>query len=655
METPTSMITSTGDLGGQKVKMSFDENSLAHLMSVLTDLYSDPQLAVIREYSTNALDAHIAAGNPDPIEVITPNALSPYFIVRDKGIGLSVADITDMYSKYGASTKRGTNDQVGMLGLGAKSALTLVSQFNLTSVHDGVKIFVSVSRSSDGSGQMEIIDTVGTEEPNGVEIKIPVPRNTTFAQKCVDFFRFWKPGTVLVDGKEPSRIDGRWVDENTVINKNLNQDYIVMGNVAYPAKEGLYSERSYGYNSYRHMGIVAFVNIGDVNFTPSREQLHYTAKTKQTIELIRANVAAKIAASARKDVAESDSYLDAWKKALDWNALFYNSITDMTYKKEKVPTTVRIIPEAELNPADPKDRKAQYYKTFSFSNNARYRGYQNQFRDVSPKEATKLYVYGFAASMKMSPVQREKARIYCEQNKINATEVAIHDGNGPTPSNWLDGFTFVPWSDIAPIKVERQPTVNGVARTEPYDLIKDGSNYSTTQVSAFDKNKKLTYYSPSEMDGNSAPTFLRTIWPDIQIVKLSMNRWDKFKRLHPEGVHWQTLLREYHKEILSKFTDEDKIYYHYNQYSYSVSHIDPSKVDDSELAKFVRAVTSKAKHPLIESLQAAYFRGAPQERPEKPENPLTRYPLSGSIKGVDAEHMYWYLNSYYNDFILKEN
>ena len=50
-----------GTLGDEdRTKMTFDENSIAHLMSVLTDLYSDKELAVIREYSTNALDAHKA-------------------------------------------------------------------------------------------------------------------------------------------------------------------------------------------------------------------------------------------------------------------------------------------------------------------------------------------------------------------------------------------------------------------------------------------------------------------------------------------------------------------------------------------------------------------------------------------------------------------
>ena len=69
-------IKHTGNLGvAGRTAMTFDENSIAHLMSVLTDLYSDKPLAVIREYSTNALDAHRAAGNTAPIEVTLPSTL----------------------------------------------------------------------------------------------------------------------------------------------------------------------------------------------------------------------------------------------------------------------------------------------------------------------------------------------------------------------------------------------------------------------------------------------------------------------------------------------------------------------------------------------------------------------------------------------------
>ena len=78
----------------------------------MIDLYSDPELAVIREYSTNAFDAHIEAGVTRPIEITTPTHLCPFFKVRDYGFGLDVEDIREIYSQYGASTKRESDDVV---------------------------------------------------------------------------------------------------------------------------------------------------------------------------------------------------------------------------------------------------------------------------------------------------------------------------------------------------------------------------------------------------------------------------------------------------------------------------------------------------------------------------------------------------------------
>ena len=100
------------------------QSGISHIFNVLRNqLYSDKVLAVIREYSTNAVDAHIEVGKKDtPIKVTLPNPLSLDFKVRDFGRGLTEREIGEIYAMYGESTKRGTNEQIGQLGLGCKSA-----------------------------------------------------------------------------------------------------------------------------------------------------------------------------------------------------------------------------------------------------------------------------------------------------------------------------------------------------------------------------------------------------------------------------------------------------------------------------------------------------------------------------------------------------
>ena len=104
----------------------------AHIMSTLRDtLYSDKVLAVIREYSSNAWDAHREVGKADvPIKVTLPTSMDPTLTIEDFGPGLSPDDVFNVYTQYGASTKRGSNSSVGMLGIGSKSGFSFCSGFH---------------------------------------------------------------------------------------------------------------------------------------------------------------------------------------------------------------------------------------------------------------------------------------------------------------------------------------------------------------------------------------------------------------------------------------------------------------------------------------------------------------------------------------------
>ena len=66
-------------------KFSLKQENLAHVFGILrSNLYSNKTLAVIREYSTNAYDAHVANGKADvPIEVTLPTVIEPTFQVRE--------------------------------------------------------------------------------------------------------------------------------------------------------------------------------------------------------------------------------------------------------------------------------------------------------------------------------------------------------------------------------------------------------------------------------------------------------------------------------------------------------------------------------------------------------------------------------------------
>ena len=635
METPLSTITQTGDLGGQKVKMAIDENALAHIMSILTDLYSDPVMAVIREYSTNALDSHIEAGNTDPIEVFTPTGLSPFFRVIDHGVGLSVDDIVDMYSKYGASTKRDTNEQVGMLGLGAKSALTLVPQFSLTSVKNGVKIFVSVSRSADGSGQMEIVDTKATDEPNGVEISVPITKSLDFFDKARNFFKFWEPGTVLLNGLTPSTISGRKVGDKFIIDDSLASDYVVMGNVAYPVKDGIYAS---GY--WRARGIVARVAIGAVNFTPSREELQYTRKTKETIDALRLEFNQALTASAQADIDAAQSHADAWAAAYHWNKTF--NLSGLTYKGTKVPSTHLNIVRG----------KAYYLSEFRSARSS------HTLNSVTPDILSNLlFVTGFAESLKPSPTQRAKARKWCEQQGISVPErIVLFTDDSILPvgsednAKYLANALVAKWEEIAKIKIDRASRAS-TRRTDPYDRL-DGSG-SLTQVSHIDTNKPIVYYSPAE---HKRPIWLFDVLDSgAQVFCITKNRWEKFKRDFPTAQHYYDAAMAQQKKLVDALTDDDKILWHLSSLTYRLpTRLDYSALSDKELSRALKVLRGPTAPSAAMVALQKQSRDIPRPVIPAPVDPLTKYPLGGSLTRVDSKHALWYLNSFYNEF-LKEN
>ena len=91
------------------------------IFKILSDsLYSDKIGSIVRELASNARDAHVAAGKGDvPFEIHVPttsnlfNANGCYFSVKDYGVGLSEKEIYNLYTVYGESNKRSSNDFIG--------------------------------------------------------------------------------------------------------------------------------------------------------------------------------------------------------------------------------------------------------------------------------------------------------------------------------------------------------------------------------------------------------------------------------------------------------------------------------------------------------------------------------------------------------------
>lgn len=103
----------------ESIAMSLDLESAPFLMQMLSkNLYSDDVGSTIRETVSNALDSHRRAGITKPIVVgLQPHSDQSYeFTVEDFGTGLDDKDVKHIISKYGKSTKRLIDNELGMMG-----------------------------------------------------------------------------------------------------------------------------------------------------------------------------------------------------------------------------------------------------------------------------------------------------------------------------------------------------------------------------------------------------------------------------------------------------------------------------------------------------------------------------------------------------------
>lgn len=558
----------------ETIKMGFDQSAIVHLMGVLTNLYSDSEQACIREYPSNAQDSHIAAGNSDPIEVYLPSTLNPNFRVVDHGVGLSTDDIHNIYSKYGRSTKRDNNNETGMLGLGCKSALAYTKKFSVTGIKDGIKTISTISRGEDGAGLITILDTVTTDEPNGVTVSIPVKDESTFNRKAKDFFSYWKPGTVLVNGQEPSELDGMWLDDNTLVRRVYGDDIVVMGGVPYPVRQRQPSRRlPYGFK------IVSWVGMGDVEFTPSREDLEYTDKTTKTLDDIFRSIEEKIKRKSQKEVDNATTAPEAAKAYIKWwRQGFVND--RFAWSGGEIPRNF---------PVGSDDDESSVFIHRINGGHGSSRETYNIDLDVIVHS---LQVTGFTNKTLGTGAKRKVAQ-YVSDNDLDVEAALFVPERVGAP--WSDDAPTVDYKDILAIKLPNT-NIGGTRATIPTDEFRTFENKSFSRLSAFPKDKELILTTTAF---EVSPSYISGSFPDAIIVIASKNRWNKFKREHKNAVTIQEKVEQELSDLASKLTLQDAIdhSFHYNIHKLQPLHSlrDASHgIDDPELKGLVEQISKKS-------------------------------------------------------------
>ena len=358
-----SKVLQTGQ-NNESIGMSLDLDSAQVLMQMLSkNLYSDSIGSAVRECASNALDSHRRAGVTKPIIVsLVRNDSNNYeFSVEDFGTGLDHDDVTNILSKYGKSTKRSSNNELGMFGLGFKAPLAYTSSFYFTCRKDGRERKYMMYEGEE-TNTIDLLDETVTDKSNGVKVTIPIKwsDNYDFKKKIKEQLAYFENVYFNVDD----------IDNNFSIHRNkifqfselANDDklHVCLDDVYYPL-------------DFQKIGIDSIdIPVGlrfgleDGLFpTPNRESLIYSQESKKVIRAKLVEFANYMTDRYNSSITETDNV----KSALEYYTDSYRRVelfgTKMDYEPLRAFATVKLkAPKIKgVNTID-----LSIYNTSTFSN-----------------------------------------------------------------------------------------------------------------------------------------------------------------------------------------------------------------------------------------------------------------------------------------------
>jgi hypothetical protein len=306
----------------EESKFSIEASSKAFF--ILSDgLYSNKILAVVRELSTNAYDSHVEAGKSDvPFDVHIPTHLNPTFFIRDYGTSMDHDSCMQLYTTYFRSTRNNSNDAVGCLGLGSKAPFAYADSFTVEAYLNGTRRLYTGYKNEHGSPVFSLMDESVTSEPDGIKVSISVNdydihRFKHESYKVYEYFNV-KPnfvGEKLVFKTVEKVLAG----DNWYFDNDASSNLIIMGQIAYPLDANQLSVSEDKSNKSKNFveyssGLRIFMNIGDVDITPSRESLSYSRETKQNINNALNNIMSDISVKIEEQIKTQPSLYKARMK-----------------------------------------------------------------------------------------------------------------------------------------------------------------------------------------------------------------------------------------------------------------------------------------------------------------------------------------------------
>lgn len=139
---------------------------------MLSELYDNPEAAVLREYVSNAYKANTDAKATKPVEVHLPEKKAPYLSIKDYGDGLNSTSIIAMFADFGADAGNNDYKLIDSFKNGPKTAIAVSNNIEVTSVNNGVLNKLLLKHTKNTISARFLIKDEPTTEASGTNIVI---------------------------------------------------------------------------------------------------------------------------------------------------------------------------------------------------------------------------------------------------------------------------------------------------------------------------------------------------------------------------------------------------------------------------------------------------------------------------------------------------
>ena len=348
------------DITSEAVDFGIDAEDAQGLTILLRDtLYEDKMLAPIREYIANAFDANAEMSNVGPINIFLPTTDFPQFKIRDFGPGLTEDEVYNIFTRYGKSTKRDTNNVTGCFGIGSKSYAAYTDKATVISRQNGIKRIYVMYLDSNQQAKLKKVSEMteprldsDIQTHRGLEISWAIDLSDIQAarDKFLRMAKYWDQSEYPVTVNETYRDDYNIkqvkeidissnyasysidcehfkIEENAEV-RSSKYDYnkgryvsesakLIMGPITYPLNaetiENNLSDKQKAFLETN--GLVIKVPLGTVSVAASREGLSYDSITKAALQSKIENCLSTYETMIQEEVRNAPNWMDAYLKA----------------------------------------------------------------------------------------------------------------------------------------------------------------------------------------------------------------------------------------------------------------------------------------------------------------------------------------------------